>query len=89
MSWMPPQYSDDYVGYPYDDPTAPTMPITKDTATRALDEGRAARNAPVQTYMADGFLRIVHPLNPYAGKSMVLSGLWRSGYTGQDGFDVH
>ncbi len=76
MSWKPPQYPDDYTGYRYTNPGSTPLPITKETMIAALEEGRAARAA-----VPPGGYR---PPNPYAGRSMTLDWLWRSGYDEQD-----
>ncbi len=84
MSGHAVRYPDDYTGFRYDDPDAPLPPITKETVIEALDAGRAARKNPAQPAIDDQGRMHITILNPYAGKSHVLSEMWLMGYRGCD-----
>lgn len=72
MTWTPPLYPDDYVGYHYTDPTTPGPLITAESMKTAWADGFAAgatrpAGAP-------------RPENPYLGKSQTLEFMWQAGY---------
>lgn len=77
-------YPDDYVGFRYDDPGAQRVLITRESATRALEDGRAARKNPTTPTVDDAGQRLIADRNPYRGKSMVLAGLWDMAYEGRE-----